>query len=86
MELLHYFIPIKDLQSQKKSIHKGNLTDLFELGRHQKKIKLCSEKYADEVGGGGRDDDVVDVEEVRHVQAATEDEQRGVRLGLDEAL
>jgi hypothetical protein len=38
-------------------------------------------------GGGGCEDDVVDVEEeVCSIQAAAEDEQGGVRLGLDEAL
>jgi hypothetical protein len=36
--------------------------------------------------GGGHEDDVVDVEEVRRVQAATKDEQGGVRLGLNEAM
>ena len=36
--------------------------------------------------GGGGEHDIVDVEEVRSIRTATEDEQRRVRLGLDETL
>lgn len=39
-----------------------------------------------EIMGGGRDDDVVDIKEVRRAQTATEDEQGGVCPGLNEAL
>lgn len=39
-----------------------------------------------ELEGGGRENNVVDIEEVRRVQASTEDEQGGIRLGLDKTM
>jgi hypothetical protein len=39
-----------------------------------------------EVGEGGREDDIVDLEEVRSIQVVMEDEHGGIRLGLDKSL
>jgi hypothetical protein len=51
---------------------------------HRKLLLEGGDDASQEAAGGGCEDNVVDVEEVRRLQAAMEDEQGGVRLGLDQ--
>jgi hypothetical protein len=51
---------------------------------HRKLLLEGGDDASQEAAGGGCGDNVVDIEEVCRLQAATEDEQGGVRLGLDQ--
>jgi hypothetical protein len=54
---------------------------------HRKLPLEAGDDATQKLGGGGGEDDVVDVEEeVRCIQTVTKDEQGRVRLGLDETL
>jgi hypothetical protein len=53
---------------------------------HRKLLLEAGDDATQKLRGGGGEDDVVDVEEVRCIRTATEDEQGHVRLGLDESL
>jgi hypothetical protein len=53
---------------------------------HRKLLLEARDDATQEPRGGGGEHNVVDVEEVRSIRAAIEDEQGCVQLGLDEAL
>jgi hypothetical protein len=53
---------------------------------HRKLLLEAGDDAMQEPRGGGGEHDVVDVEEVRSIRTATEDELGRVRLGLDETL
>jgi hypothetical protein len=53
---------------------------------HRKLLLEAGDDATQELRGGGGEHNIVDVEEVRSVRAATEEEQGRVRLGFDEAL
>jgi hypothetical protein len=53
---------------------------------HRELLLEAGDDATQEPRGGGDEHNIVDVEEVRSVRAATEEEQGHVRLGFDEAL
>ena len=53
---------------------------------HCKLLLEAGDDVTQEPRGGGGEHNIVNVEEVRSVRAATEEEQGRVRLGFDEAL
>ena len=80
-------LALVEKQALRLALH-GDSQEVVQLTQvlHRELLLEGGDDALQEVVRGGREDDVVDLEEVRSVQAATKDEQGSVRLGLDEAL